>query len=320
MQNSSFLIQNSWVLNINSSFLLTSGITSASCTLSRSPTARDMFWARSLWSPVIIFTWTPYSRARRMVSAVSARGGSRKVTMPSSSHTSVASCSRLSERGILTQFLVLNTNLPVFDTTIPRFKYKIHHIYSPGLRPRLDICIKIVILNAKFLVFKTNFINFNNKNRYHGDAAHPAQGQARDEPRHLFLIINSTFFKRKSTFFRRKSTFFHQKLTSFLISSAFPHISRMTCVAPFPILTSFLTSCLTKNPSFLMQDSSFLMKIQIPSRLWRCRLQNPSFLIQNSSFFNAQFLDLNAQFLIFTHPGLWQCSQSSYRSGWKAAF
>ena len=74
----------------------------------------------------------------------------------------------------------------------------------------------------------------------------------------VFNYKFNILLKRKSTFFRRKSTFFHQELTSFLISSAFPHISRMTCVAPFPILTSFLTSCLTKNPSFLMQDSSFL--------------------------------------------------------------
>mmetsp|Transcript_8819 Transcript_8819/g.30193 ORF Transcript_8819/g.30193 Transcript_8819/m.30193 type:complete len:201 (+) Transcript_8819:1745-2347(+) len=45
-----------------------------------------MSTAMALWSPVIIFTPTPSCSARAMVAAVSGRGGSRNVRMPSRSH------------------------------------------------------------------------------------------------------------------------------------------------------------------------------------------------------------------------------------------
>uniref|UniRef100_A0A1E1ITC7 Uncharacterized protein n=1 Tax=Leishmania guyanensis TaxID=5670 RepID=A0A1E1ITC7_LEIGU len=43
---------------------------------------RHISFAISKWSPVIIFTSTPYSLLRRIVSFVSGRGGSRNVRMP----------------------------------------------------------------------------------------------------------------------------------------------------------------------------------------------------------------------------------------------
>mmetsp|Transcript_4027 Transcript_4027/g.5661 ORF Transcript_4027/g.5661 Transcript_4027/m.5661 type:complete len:210 (+) Transcript_4027:444-1073(+) len=50
--------------------------------LSPMPSCRAVSRAMAAWSPVIIFTSTPYSRARSIVRLVSGRGGSRKVMMP----------------------------------------------------------------------------------------------------------------------------------------------------------------------------------------------------------------------------------------------
>mmetsp|Transcript_3547 Transcript_3547/g.7590 ORF Transcript_3547/g.7590 Transcript_3547/m.7590 type:complete len:206 (+) Transcript_3547:1261-1878(+) len=47
---------------------------------------RAISFAISWWSPVIIFTSTPYSLLRRTVSFVSGRGGSRNVRMPAMCH------------------------------------------------------------------------------------------------------------------------------------------------------------------------------------------------------------------------------------------
>mmetsp|Transcript_12054 Transcript_12054/g.21489 ORF Transcript_12054/g.21489 Transcript_12054/m.21489 type:complete len:240 (-) Transcript_12054:1514-2233(-) len=54
--------------------------------LSPMPSCRAVSRAMAAWSPVIIFTSTPYSRARSIVRLVSGRGGSRKVRMPSMNH------------------------------------------------------------------------------------------------------------------------------------------------------------------------------------------------------------------------------------------
>mmetsp|Transcript_3636 Transcript_3636/g.5952 ORF Transcript_3636/g.5952 Transcript_3636/m.5952 type:complete len:231 (+) Transcript_3636:1027-1719(+) len=50
--------------------------------LSPMPSCRAVSRAMAAWSPVIIFTSTPYSRARSIVRLVSGRGGSRKVSTP----------------------------------------------------------------------------------------------------------------------------------------------------------------------------------------------------------------------------------------------
>mmetsp|Transcript_545 Transcript_545/g.1474 ORF Transcript_545/g.1474 Transcript_545/m.1474 type:complete len:379 (-) Transcript_545:931-2067(-) len=50
------------------------------------PSMRAVSLAMSTWSPVIILTSTPYSMALWMVALVSGRGGSRKVSRPSSFH------------------------------------------------------------------------------------------------------------------------------------------------------------------------------------------------------------------------------------------
>eukprot|EP00796_Vickermania_ingenoplastis_P000350 gene350-gene292 len=52
---------------------------------------RHISFAIRTWSPVIIFTSTPYSLLRRIVSFVSGRGGSRKVRIPHRCHRSWAS-------------------------------------------------------------------------------------------------------------------------------------------------------------------------------------------------------------------------------------